>query len=802
MAVALSKAPTLTNQAGRTVRATWAKLSDTKGSTFKVKSGSKNVSKKVTYYDACTGYEIRWQYGLGLGSWSEAEVKTINNKATLFAEYTPPDNAVKVKCTIVPLFAKYKTVNSKGKTEEKSYYSAAGQSTSIALSKNVLDAPPVPSITVRDTTATISTSYTNAYCGSITFMYRINGGSEVTKTVTSKSGSGTWSFTVSIGAGASVEAAARADVSTTAKAYTSSAYSDWSEPSDASTPGKPSNLQVRAAETDNTVLLTWDAPAGGATEYEIQYVHTSAAMFNSGDVRSDTTDSTEYYITGLDASQKWYFRVRSVTASGKSGWVTYGQSTSVSGDDGSGESGSSAAVSTDPTAPTSFQSDSVAAKGDKVTLGWVHNCEDGCTATASTLFLSKNGAAYTSIAIAAGTYRYQLDTSAYSDGDKVSWYVTTTAVNGSVSPASAVKTLEVYEAPSVRLSVPESVSALPVTITVTNGGSSGSAVAYECCVRAVEAYEAVSTIGEPVRVAAGQVVWSGRADTTADSHVFSIGAGDALIAHGQEYRVTASIATRSGLRAETAGYAAFTTSFADARYSIACDLAADSDSMTVDLVPMAYLAEDGETVPDGVRLSVMRVESGGALVPIAVNIPNGGGVTVPDLHPRLDVATYRVAATDTATGAVEFEDFAVEMGIEDVVIQWAEASSGQDPDGHVGYAGKRIELPYNVSLQEDYTPDVALVEYIGRRHPVAYYGTQRGATASCTAEFFKDDTETLELLRELAAYSGDCYVRDPSGLGYWAQCNVSLSQGADESMVTASLSFARVDRSDTPLEVS
>lgn len=801
MGIAISKAPTLTNQAGRTVLATWTKLSDSKGSTFKVKSGSKNVSKKVTYYDACTGYEVRWQYGLGTGSWSVAEVKKINSKSTLFCEYTPPDNAIKVKCTVIPLFGTYQTLEN-DKTVKKSYYTGSGTRSSIRLAKNALDAPPVPSITVKGTTATITTSYTSSYCGSITFKYRINGGAEATKTVTGKSGSGTWSLSVEIGAGASVSACAMANVASTAKAYSSSGYSDWSNDSDASTPGKPSNLQVRAADTDNTVLLTWEAPSGGASEYDIQYVHTSAAMFNSSDVRSNTTTETEYYITGLDVSQKWYFRVRSVTASGNSGWVTYGESTSVSGDDGSGSSGSSAAVSTDPTAPSTFQSDSIAAKGESVTLGWVHNCEDGCTATASTLYISKNGGAYAATAIAAGTYRYQLDTSAYADGDKVSWYVTTTAVNGSISPASAVRTVEVFEAPSVRVSVAAEITALPVEITVANGGSSGAAVAYECTVTATEAYEAVSTLGETVRVSAGQAVWSGREETTADSHVFSIGAGDALIAHDQTYEVTATIATRSGLRSETAGRYAFKASLQSSRYSIACDINARDYAYTCDIVPMAYLAEDGTTVPEGVRLAVMRLESGGGLVPIAVNIPNGGGVTVPDLHPRLDTATYRVTATDTATGAVEFEDFSAEMGVERVVVQWAEAASGQDPDGAVSFEGRRLELPYNVSLQEDYSPDVALVEYIGRSHPVAYYGTQRGATSSCTAEFWKDDAESIALLRELAAYRGDCYVREPSGTGYWAQANVSISSDSEGETVTASLSFARVDRTDSPLEVS
>ena len=39
--------------------------------------------------------------------------------------------------------------------------------------------------------------------------------------------------------------------------------------------------------------------------------------------------------------------------------------------------------------------------------------------------------------------------------------------------------------------------------------------------------------------------------------------------------------------------------------------------------------------------------------------------------------------------------------------------------------------------------DKSLVEYIGRKHPVSYYGTQVGQTQTWSVEIPKTDTETI-----------------------------------------------------------
>lgn len=797
MTVAMKK-PKLSKTTGRSVRATWAKLPNTGGSTFHVKdTGKRNKSKKVSKYDACDGYEVEWQYAVGAGSFAYDKTDSIKLKATTWCDYDPPDEATKVRCRIKPLFRKYKTVvksTKNGKTsyetKDKSYYTGSwSTSDAVSVAKNVLDAPSAPSVEVSNTTATVSVGYKSDYCGSVTFEWELSDGGGGKKKVSSKPKNGTWLTSVSVGNGTAARARSMAHAAAGARSYSDSGWSDWSSWSDSSTPGKPTNVQVAASDADGTVCVSWDAPAGGADEYEIQYVHTSSSFFSGSFSKSVTTSETQYYINGLDSSLKWFFRVRSVTGAGESAWAYYGESIAVSGSDGDG-SGGGASVDTDPTAPTSWQSDSVAAVGEGVTLSWVHNCEDGCTASSSTVHISVNGGPYSEIELGSGVYGYLLDTSPYKDGDKVSWYVTTVAVNGSASPASPVRAIELYERPSVHLSVSPHVTQLPVPITVVNGGTSGAVAAYECAVKATDTYYATSSLGEELLVVPGQTVWSCRVEAPGDTHVFEINAGDALLAHCQRYSVTAAVASRSGLRAESDGAAEFETDFSAAKYSISCEIEVDADGLTCDVTPVAYLADDGESTPGDARLSVLRIESGGGMVPLAVNIPNSGGAVVTDRHPRLDTCSYRVVATDRATGASEFEDFAGDMGCGSVVIQWES-----------GRRDRMLELEYNLEIQEEHDLDVALTEYIGRQHPVSSYGTQKGHTATLSADLWADDYESIDLARELLQLRDDCYYREPTGTGYWAHVDGTLSEGPEDGTMRVSLKLTRVDRSDELLEV-
>ena len=89
--------------------------------------------------------------------------------------------------------------------------------------------------------------------------------------------------------------------------------------------------------------------------------------------------------------------------------------------------------------------------------------------------------------------------------------------------------------------------------------------------------------------------------------------------------------------------------------------------------------------------------------------------------------------------------------------------------------------------------DVSLVEYIGRAHPVSYYGTQLGVESNWSSDIARNDSETLYALRRLAIYQGDVYVREPSGSGYWAHVNPSFDRSYDNMTIPVSLQLTRVE---------
>jgi hypothetical protein len=165
----------------------------------------------------------------------------------------------------------------------------------------------------------------------------------------------------------------------------------------------------------------------------------------------------------------------------------------------------------------------------------------------------------------------------------------------------------------------------------------------------------------------------------------------------------------------------------------------------------------------------------------------------------LDYARYRIVATSKTTGTVNYYDIPGHyIGCTSIIIQWNEAWSNfdvTDEDELVQppWSGSLLKLDYNVDVNESPSPDVSFVEYIGREHPVSYYGTQVGESASWSAEIPKEDKETIYALRRLAKWTGNAYVREPSGVGYWANIGVSFNQKHGDMTVPVSLSIKRVE---------
>lgn len=209
-------------------------------------------------------------------------------------------------------------------------------------------------------------------------------------------------------------------------------------------------------------------------------------------------------------------------------------------------------------------------------------------------------------------------------------------------------------------------------------------------------------------------------------------------------------------------------------------------------------SEEG-TLVEGVTLSVYRREFDGSFVELGSGLANLDNTFVTDPHPALDYARYRIVAITDDTGAVSYYDvpgYPVEETA--VVIQWDEdwtnfRNESEDALAEPPWAGSLLKLPYNIDVADKYSPDVSLINYIGRKRPVSYYGTHLGETSIWNVDIVKGDEETLYALRRLSIWTGDVYVREPSGSGYWANINVSFSQKHKELTIPVTLSITRVE---------
>ncbi len=209
-------------------------------------------------------------------------------------------------------------------------------------------------------------------------------------------------------------------------------------------------------------------------------------------------------------------------------------------------------------------------------------------------------------------------------------------------------------------------------------------------------------------------------------------------------------------------------------------------------------SETGVLVED-IILSVYRREYDGTFVEIGDGIVNTNNTFVTDPHPSLDFARYRIIATSNSTGAVSYSDIkGYEVGEKSVIIQWDEKwsdfeTTNEDELETPAWSGSMLKLPYNIDVSDSNSPDTTLVKYIGRKHPVSYYGTQVGTSSSWNVAIDKKDIDTLYALRRLAIWMGDVYVREPSGSGYWANINVSFDQKHRELTIPVRLDITRVD---------
>lgn len=741
-------------------------------------SGSTTTTETVSNIK---GYKVVWKYGTGDGIWFEGSNSEVTNR---HSTYTPPSQATNICVWVTPVSKTHK-VNKK----DVSYWTGRSVSKIVYLSNTEPAKPSQPSIGYsNDKKYSLKISLTgieDVRADKIEFEVRTSGDKKFTSGISTVS-VGSAVFNCKVNPATEYRARCRAiNVVTGTKIY-----SDWSSYSSSivTMPAVVTNVKCEA-DSKTSVKITWDS-VSTATEYTVEY-STKKEYFDSSqsNVSSTTVTNNTAYITGIEGGHEYYFRVKATNSAGDSDWSGIVR----------------AVVGTKPQPPTTWSLTTTIGVGEDAVLYWTHNSEDGSKQKEAQIYISINGAAEIVTVTSSVSeddnepvYSYPIDSSQYSDGGEILWMVKTKGVADEYSDWSTQRVIKMYAPPTLTITTNitgDSLTSLPLTFTATTNPSTQTPLSYYISVSAVNAYKSVDNVGNTIMVTKGMDIYSKSIISSDKTLTYSISAGDITLKSEESYILTVVAAMDSGLTATSTFE--FNVSWVVKDYI--CDASVTVDRETLSAYISPFCLGEGDVLVEGVTLSVYRREADGSFTEIETGLANNMVTTVTDPHPSLDYARYRIVSVDTSTGAVDYSDLPGRPVNEPcIVIQWGEKWSDFDYDENATpdvppWTGSMVRLPYNVDVTEKSDPDVSLIEYIGRKNPVSYYGTQRGESGQWSTEIDKNDVETIYALRRLKSWNGNVYVREPSGIGYWANITVSMSRKHLELTIPVSFSITRVE---------
>lgn len=786
-------------------------------------------------------YKVVWNYHTGDGVWFIGEEKEITGKQST---YNAPNNAEKVRFKVKAISKKHK-VNKK----EVSYWTADYTAwKTYDFDNNPPKMPPVPTVKIEKYKLTASlTNLDDLNATEIEFQV-IKDNSKTYKSGVVKIKKWAASFSCTIEAGHSYTVRARSKRN---KSY--SGYSDYSDGSK-TIPSAPASIKSIKALSETSVQIEWEK-VSNATKCEVQYTTKKMYFDSSSEVKTLTIESkTHAEVTGLESGQEYFFRVRAINEQGESGWseivsITIGKAPAAPT---TWASTTTAIVgekvilywvhnSEDGSSQTTAELELII--GDtKETHTITNTTEESEKDKTSQYVLSTF--TYTEGTTIKWKVRTAGITGVYGD-----W--STQRVIDIYAPPTL--SLSITDKAGTSLTALES---FPFYINGVTGPATQTPIGYHVTITSTETYSTVDEIGNVKMISAGDDVYSQFYDIS-ENLALEISAHSVDLENGVTYKVTVVASMNSGLTVEESAEfeVAWTDEQYAPNAEIAIDeetLCAYIHPYC-DYYPMVYYkvelstttgtyvrtseiitetiegtsvddayTENGDVVyygtlssgtgvyfcevesevselVDGITLSVYRREFDGSFVEIGTGILNASNTFVTDPHPALDLARYRIVAISDSTGAVSYTDVpGVIVGETAVVIQWDEAwtefdTTNEDEMEQPAWAGSMLKLPYNIDVSDSNESDVTLVEYIGRKRPVSYYGTQLGSTSSWKVDVAKEDKDTLYALRRLAVWMDDVYVREPSGSGYWAYIKVSFSQEHCNLVIPVTLDITRVD---------
>lgn len=736
-------------------------------------------------------YSVQWRYGLPNPNPSRVGYIWVSDSSgtspvdTPSATYTAPDNAVVVGCRVMPV------------PEEGRDFAFNGAYTVERILQIPDDnTPQVPAVPTANVTGSIVTAYVDTYDGNTSQVeFQISDTKNIIKTATAPVTLNRASIDFPLAKGMTYRARARG-VNNEGE---TSEWSEWS--SDITTgPSVPTNVKC-SATSKTSVAVSWTGVVS-ATKYTVErtqkkkYFDTAPSQVSSETLERSSTGTLTLEILGLETESEWFFRVKATNAQGDSEWSTIVNTI----------------IGSKPSAPTTWSSTTTAMTTRDIYLYWLHNSEDKSREVAAELELTVNGVKHTYTIQNeseeedhVGQYRIPANT--YNTGAKIQWRVRTKGITNEYGDWSTERIIDIYAAPVLTMYLTDSTNSnlnsayltrFPLRVNLSATPTSQHPIVYSISIISNSTYESNTETGNVRIITTGEEIFSKHYYTTLAAPRFEISANEVDLENDKTYTLTAKVSMDSGLTAEASS--TFSVRWADIDYVLNAETGFNSDAVTMMITP--YCSSLSGAPATDITISVYRRDFDGNYTLIASDIPSGGSRTVIDPHPSMDVARYRLVGRSTTTGQIIFYDLpGVPIEEPGIILQWDEKWSSYDIidnsedgwDENPPWDGSLLRLPYNVDTTNDADPDSEMVKYIGRKHPVSYYGTQVGETFSWKTDIPKDDKETIYALRRLATYMGDVYVRESSGVGCWAHVKVSFNLTHKEVIVPVSLEITRVE---------
>lgn len=783
-------------------------------------------------------YMVEWDYYTDNGVWFNGSRSEVKNDIVKESTYNMPENAIKVRFRVKPVSTTYNKGNS-----TISHWTANWTGYSY-YDKNSLPpkVPPVPTVEVTDYTLTCKLDNLNINADQIVFEIVKNNDS-IFKTATTSIVKSSTSYSTNINAGDKYKVRARGK--------RGESYSDWSNYSSESStkPSAPRGITTCRASSKTSVFLAWDKVETAET-YEIEYTTKKEYFEGSNATSKLETPTTQYDVTGLDMGERYFFRVRARNPKGDSAWtqpvsVVIGTkpeapttwsstTTAVSGEelklywvhnseDGSNERLAELEIFYDDRKVSPVVENENPEENNKTGEYDIN-----------TSILSEGSVIKWKVRTAGITLEY---------GD---WSAQRT-VNVYAPPTLSIELLD-NEGESLSV-----LKSFPFYIKGSAGPKTQTPISFHASIIAKDSYSTIDEVGNVKNVVAGDEVYSGFHDISKEIMIeFMPGMVD--LQNGVEYEVICTVAMDSGLSAQSTN--TFSVSWIDEKFHPNAEILFDENSCSTlirpfceyypdvyyqveyqneqyirteitldqkiegisvdnafttegDIVYAGYyngvlthfcirVSEVAVPIPD-ITLSVYRREYNGKFTEIGTNLENESNTFVTDPHPALDYARYRIIAVSNLTGSVSFIDLpGYKINHKAVIIQWNENwtnfdSNESDFQSRPAWSGSMLKLPYNIDVSDSNDNDVTMVNYIGREHPVSYYGTHVGMKSTWNVAIPKSDIDTLYALRRLSVWMGDVYVREPSGSGYWANISISFNQTHKEMIIPLTINITRVE---------